>query len=87
MSEDKREKPKAGSMALILFAISMIILGGLGLIFITQMELIPGWGWQDMAEVYPAESYMISADDVNNDDVSDVLVYFDIRNEYHPYIF
>ena len=40
MSEDKREQPKAGSMALILFSFSMIILGGLGLISIYTFFLL-----------------------------------------------
>ncbi len=76
MSEDKREKPKASSMALILFAVSMVILGGLGLIFITQMEILPGWGWQTMTDVYPADSDMIEGGDINGDGISEVMVYF-----------
>ncbi|MHA1671752.1 MAG: hypothetical protein ACTSV5_14430 [Promethearchaeota archaeon] len=57
----------------ILLAISFIIFGSLGIIFITQMELLPGYNWDDMQNVYPTELNLQLTGDLNGDGVPDLI--------------
>lgn len=61
------------SINLTLAAISFIIFGGLGLVFMTQMEILPGWA------VSTGETDLITktleSDDINNDFSKDLVVY------------
>ena len=45
MTRQKRKKDETHPVNFILLAISLLIFGTLGIIFITQMELVPGWIW------------------------------------------
>ncbi len=79
MNDSKRDTPKSTSLSLILFSISLLIFGILGLIFITQMEIAPGWVNNDYENVYPGESYPVISDDKNGDGISEILSFMDIR--------
>ncbi|HEC40433.1 MAG TPA: hypothetical protein ENI29_19485, partial [bacterium] len=81
MSEQESRDSATKSINLVLIAISMLILGSLGLVFVTQMELQPGWVWDDLNEIYPARIYSLESDDVTGDGINDILVYVDIQHE------
>ncbi|KKL61687.1 hypothetical protein LCGC14_2192830, partial [marine sediment metagenome] len=80
MSEQESRDSATKSINLVLIAISMLILGSLGLVFVTQMELQPGWVWDDLNEIYPARIYSLESDDVTGDGINDILVYVDIQH-------
>ena len=50
MNKSKLKKDKTHPVNYVLLAVSLIIFGSLGLIFITQMELQPGWLWEDVRD-------------------------------------
>ena len=81
MSEQESKDSATKSINLVLIAISMLILGALGIVFVTQMELQPGWVWDDLNEIYPANIYSLESDDVTGDGINDILVYVDIQHE------
>jgi len=58
---------------IILLAISFLVFGTLGLIFVTQMELVPGYNWDDVSNQYPAELDMQLTGDLNDDGVPDII--------------
>ncbi|MBY9004180.1 MAG: hypothetical protein KGD73_09440 [Candidatus Lokiarchaeota archaeon] len=58
---------------IILLAISFVIFGSLGLIFITQMELLPGYNWDDKQNLYPTEMELQLTGDLNGDGVPDLI--------------
>ncbi|MHA1281787.1 MAG: hypothetical protein ACTSQP_04705 [Promethearchaeota archaeon] len=79
MKDKDTKKPRKTSINLILFSISMIIFGSLGLTLITQMEIINGWSWDKYTET-PFELKMQRFEDVNGDGVDDIIV--NIYQEY-----
>ncbi len=62
----------------MLLSIGLIIFGSLSLIFITQVELIPGWTWDDLYKQYSSDVYIKTGDDINGDQVKDILYFVDI---------
>jgi len=58
---------------IILLAISFLIFGALGIVFITQMELIPGYNWDGISNQYPAELNIQLTKDLNDDGVPDII--------------
>jgi len=62
----------------VLLAVSLIIFGGLGIIFITQMELHPGWVWEDFNEENSMEMSVIKGDDIDDDGILDLVAYIDV---------
>ncbi len=58
---------------IILLAISFVIFGGLGMIFITQMELLPGYSWDDLQNRHPVELSLQLANDLNEDGKEDII--------------
>ena len=69
---------------LVLLAISFIIFGVLGIVFITQMELQPGWAWEEIRDIYPLGIDIFQTDDVNNNGQNDIIGYADIRGADDP---
>ncbi len=80
MKTQELKEREIKSINLILVAFSLIIFGSLGIVFITQMELHPGWIWEDETEKYSTEFYAIEADDINSDGINDVITYADINH-------
>ena len=78
MEEDSRP------INLVLLAISFIIFGVLGIIFITQMELQPGWAWEEIRDIYPIEMQTFQTEDVNKNGFNDIISYADIRGTDDP---
>ena len=70
---------------IILLAISFVIFGSLGIIFITQMELLPGYNWDDMQNVYPTELSLQLTGDLNGDGVEEKILYTKVQDEYNEY--
>jgi len=70
----KRAMKLKNPVNIILLAISFLVFGSLGLIFVTQMELIPGYTWDDVSNQYPVNFDMQLTGDLNNDGVSDIIV-------------
>jgi hypothetical protein len=50
MNEQKSKKLRTHPVNYVLLAISFIIFGSLGIVFLTQMELQPGWVWEEISE-------------------------------------
>lgn len=80
MSSQEFKERETKSINLILVAVSLIIFGSLGIIFITQMELHPGWVWEEKNEMYPIELSVMEAEDTNGDGISELLIYADVLN-------
>jgi len=78
MNEHINKERETRSINTVLIAVSFIIFGTLGIIFVTQMELHPGWVWEDLREVYPVRIQALETDDINGDGINHILVYADI---------
>lgn len=85
MSKQKQKTPKTHPVNYILLAVSLIIFGTLGLIFITQMELQPGWLWEEAREENSMTMKIFEADDLNEekDGFPDIIAYSDVRWQDH----
>ncbi len=68
----------------ILVAASFIIFGVFGMIFLTQMELQPGWAWEDILDTYPIEITPLKGEDINGDGISEIIAFADIRGTDRP---
>ncbi|MBD3212927.1 MAG: hypothetical protein GF311_09995 [Candidatus Lokiarchaeota archaeon] len=79
MNLRKSKKIKSEPINWILIAISFLVLAGLGLIFITQMEFQTGWFYQDLRETYPMELYAFKTDDIGGNGNDDIISYVDIQ--------
>ncbi|MHA1327721.1 MAG: hypothetical protein ACTSRH_10425 [Promethearchaeota archaeon] len=74
---------------LTLLSISFLIAGVLGIIFITQMEILPGWTYNRFQENYnPMHFNSINAEsDLNGDGINDIILYSDMGSDNKiPYI-
>ena len=69
---------------LVLLAVSFIIFGVLGIVFMTQMELQPGWAWEDIRDVYPVQMETFQTEDVNKNGIDDVIGFADIGGTDKP---
>ncbi len=69
---------------LVLLAVSFIIFGVLGIVFLTQMELHPGWAWEEIRDQYPIELNSFETEDVNGNGHYDIISYADIRGTDRP---
>ncbi|MFX1500738.1 MAG: hypothetical protein ACFFDH_07215 [Promethearchaeota archaeon] len=69
---------------IVLLAISFIIFGVLGLVFITQMDLQPGWAWEELRDKYPARISIFSTEDLNDDGINEIIAYSDIQGTNEP---
>jgi len=85
MNEQKKKLPKTHPINYVLLAVSLIIFGSLGLIFITQMELQPGWLWEDVSRTNSMEISVLAGDDFNDDGISDAIAYADVLNQDRDY--
>ncbi|TXT65163.1 MAG: membrane protein of unknown function [Promethearchaeota archaeon] len=79
MNLRKSKKIKSEPINWILIAISFLVLAGLGLIFITQMEFQSGWFYQDLRETYSMELYAFKTDDIGGNGNEDIISYVDIH--------
>ncbi|MFX0180614.1 MAG: hypothetical protein ACFE78_10505, partial [Candidatus Hodarchaeota archaeon] len=68
----------------ILVAVSFIIFGTFGMIFLTQMELQPGWAWEDILDTYPIEITPLKGDDINGDGINEIIAFADIQGTDRP---
>ncbi|MFW9971647.1 MAG: hypothetical protein ACFFDF_15735 [Candidatus Odinarchaeota archaeon] len=69
---------------LILLAVSFIIFGALGIVFITQMELHSGWAWEEIRDRYPIEMTAFETDDINGNGINEIISYADIHGTDRP---
>lgn len=74
------EEVKPHTINLLLLGVSLTILGVLGLIFITQMEVQPGWQIE-FSEGRNAEYEILNGSDISGDGIFDVLCYS--HNSYY----
>lgn len=81
MNEQKQKLARTHPVNYVLLAVSFIIFGSLGLIFITQMELQPGWVWEEVSNTNSMEMSVLSADDLNEDGIPDVIAYSDVHHQ------
>ncbi|MBD3212926.1 MAG: hypothetical protein GF311_09990 [Candidatus Lokiarchaeota archaeon] len=81
MNLRKSNNTKSQPINLVLVGVSFLIFSGLGLIFITQMEMQPGWSWAEYQALRPFDFEMMEIDDINSDGNNDILVYADVRYE------
>jgi len=81
MNEQKRKKIRTHPVNYVLLAVSLIVFGSLGLVFITQMEIQPGWVWEEVSEENSMELNVIIADDLNNDGFNDAIAYADVNRQ------
>jgi len=82
MNEQKCKKERTHPINYILLAASLIVFGTLGLVFITQMELQPGWVWEEVSGENSMEMSVLEADDLNKDGFLDVIAYSDVRSKH-----
>ncbi|NHJ24774.1 MAG: hypothetical protein EAX89_09380 [Candidatus Lokiarchaeota archaeon] len=84
MTGQKRKKEKSHPVNYVLLAVSFIIFGSLGIIFVTQMELQPGWIWSELNSVNSMDMYALVGDDVNEDGFPEIISYTDVnRRDTH----
>lgn len=83
MNDQKHKKARTHPVNYVLLAISLIIFGSLGLVFITQMEIQSGWLWEEVSEENSMEMSVIEADDLNKDGFLDAIAFSDVRNQDH----
>ena len=69
---------------LILMAISFIIFSVLGIVFITQMELQPGWAWEELKDQYPIDMNAFEIKDLNGNGVNKIIAYADAYGTDDP---
>ena len=81
MNEQKCKKARTHTVNYILLAASFIVFGSLGLVFITQMELQPGWVWEDVSGENSMEVKVLVGDDLNDDGIPDVIAYIDVERQ------
>jgi len=55
----------------------MIIFGGLGIIYITQMEFAHGWVWDHLHGYYPVHFYIFESNDITGDNFPEIICYAD----------
>jgi len=84
MNLHKSEKIKAQPINWLLVGISLLVLGGLSMIFITQMELQPGWFWDDLQGTYSIDLKGFETDDINGDGKGDIITYADVDRRENP---
>lgn len=78
MTRQKRKKDETHPVNFILLAVSLLIFGILGLVFITQMDLIPGWMWGSNEENSPIQYSIQLIDDVNGNGALDIVTRADM---------
>ena len=81
MNEQKSKKSRTHPVNYVLLAVSLIVFGSLGLVFITQMEIQPGWVWEEIADENSMEISIIAADDLNKDNFNDTIAYTNIERQ------
>ena len=81
MNEQKRKKIRTHPVNYVLLAASLIIFGSLGIVFITQMEIQPGWVWEEISDENSMELDLITTDDLNNDGFNDAIAYADVNEQ------
>jgi len=75
MEKKTKEKTQPKALNSVLLGISLLIFGVFGLLFITQMEVQPGWSSSDLGEIYPVDFNVIAAPDVDGDGYGDLFFY------------
>jgi len=81
MTGQKRKKEKSHPVNYVLLAVSFITFSGLGIIFITQMELQPGWIWDELNNANSMEMSALEGDDINEDDIPEIVAYVDVNRK------
>ncbi|MFW9877613.1 MAG: hypothetical protein ACFFG0_31390, partial [Candidatus Thorarchaeota archaeon] len=80
----KNNKGDSRPINLILLAVSFIVFGVLGIIFMTQMELQSGWAWEDLSDNYPMKLTCFETENVNDRGSLDIISYSNIHDTDHP---
>lgn len=78
MNLGKSKKRKSHPINWVLLGISILVLGGLSVVFVTQMEFQSGWFFQDLRETFSIDLYALETDDINRDGNPDIITYADI---------
>ena len=86
MNEQKQKLPRTHAINYVLLGVSLIIFGSLGLVFITQMEIQPGWIWEEVSQTNSMEMSVIAGDDFNDDGISEAIAYIDVKNQNSDYL-
>ena len=81
MNEQKRKKLRTHPVNYVLLAVSLIIFGSLGIVFITQMEIQPGWIWEEDSGENSMEMSVLVGDDFNDDGMVDTIVYSNVKEQ------
>jgi len=84
MKSRRNEERVSRPINIVLLAISFIIFGALGIVFITQMDLQPGWAWEDLRDKYPAKLYTFNIEDLNDNGINETIAYSDIQGTDRP---
>ena len=79
MTKLKRKKDETHPINFILLAISLLVFGILGIAFITQMELVPGWMFGSREENSPIQYGAQLIDDITGDGIPDLVARADVR--------
>ncbi|MFX0030962.1 MAG: hypothetical protein ACFE8B_17240, partial [Candidatus Hermodarchaeota archaeon] len=80
----KNNEGEARPLNLVLLAVSFIVFAVLGIVFMTQMELQPGWAWEEIRDIYPLGTETFQTDDVNKNGQNDIIAYAYIRGTDEP---
>ncbi|MFW9942907.1 MAG: hypothetical protein ACFFFT_17865 [Candidatus Thorarchaeota archaeon] len=80
----KNMKGDSRPINLVLLAVSFIVFGVLGIVFMTQMELQPGWAWEEIRDIYPLGMEIFQTDDLNNNGYNDTIGYAYISGTDEP---
>jgi len=81
MNEQKHKKARTHPVNYVLLAVSLIVFGSLGLVFITQMEIQPGWVWEEDSGENSMEMSVLVGDDFNDDGMVDAIAYSNVNEQ------
>jgi len=77
------QKQNKISLNLILVLISLLFVSVFGIIFLTQIEIQPGWKNLDMQNVHGGHYEFILQDDLTGDSINETFCYFMTENRDH----
>ena len=84
MTSSRKNSNESRPINLVLLAISFIIFGVLGIVFITQMELQPGWAWEELRETAPTRLHTLEVEDADGNGVNNIIGYADVSGTNEP---
>jgi len=78
-NSEQDQKSKKISLNVILVLIALLFVSVFGIIFLTQIEIQPGWKNVDHSQVHHGDFYFIMNDDLTGDSKNETFCYFRVQ--------